>query len=103
MMQDWPVVMNTPLRDVFLQDLLRLKYTANGDKYASIVAQQPQLDALKGIVARLGTIMQGVMQQHPEVMQALDASQQADVGSLVQQSLQVAATLGPEQQPQQTQ
>lgn len=99
MMQDWPVIMNTPLRDVFLQDLMRLKYTARGETYANLIAQQPQLDALKGIVARLGTIMQGVMQQHPEIMTALAPDQQADVGSLVQQSLQVAATLGPEQQP----
>ena len=99
MMQDWPVIQNTPLRDQFLQDLMRLKYTAKGDEYANLIAQQPQLDALKGIVARLGTIMQGVMQQHPDIMTALAPEQQADVSSLVQQSLQVAQTLGPDQQP----
>jgi len=64
-----------------------------------LIAQQPQLDALKGIVARLGTIMNGVMQQHPDIMQALAPEQQADVSNLVQQSLQVAQTLGPNQQP----
>ncbi len=99
MMQDWPVIANTPLRDQFLQDLMRLKYTAKGDEYANLIAQQPQLDALKGIVARLGTIMNGVMQQHPDIMQALAPEQQADVSNLVQQSLQVAQTLGPNQQP----
>jgi hypothetical protein len=102
MMQDWPVVQNTPLRDQFLQDLMRLKYPTKGESYANLIAQQPQLDALKGIVARLGTIMQGVTAQHPEVMQGLQASQQADVQQLIQQSLQVAASLGPQQQPGQT-
>lgn len=103
MMQDWPVIMNTPLRDQFLQDMMRLKYTAKGDEYANLIAQQPQLDALKGIVARLGTIMNGAVQQHPEMLTGLPPDQQADVQHLIQQSLQVAQTLGPAQQPQKEQ
>jgi hypothetical protein len=90
MMQDWPVVVNTPLRDQFLQDLMRLKYPDVGDKYAMILGQQPQLDALKGLVGRLATILQGAAQENPQMFEALPPEQQADVQQTIQQSLAVA-------------
>jgi len=90
MMQDWPVIVNTPLRDQFLQDLVRLKYPDVGDKYAQLLAQQPQLDALKGLVGRLATILQGAAEQNPEMFQQLPPEQQADVQQTIQQSLAVA-------------
>lgn len=101
MMQDWPVIQNTPLRDKFLADLIRLKYPDTGEQYTQLLAQQPQLDAMKGIVARLGMILGGVAQQHPEVMSALPPEQQADVQNMIAQATQVAQTLPQNQQPTQ--
>jgi len=97
MMQDWPVIQNTALRDRFLADLIKLKYPDTGEAYASVLAQNDQLTQLKGMVARLGTIMAGAMQQHPEMMTSLPPEQQADVGNLVKQAMGVGQTM---QQPQ---
>lgn len=101
MQQDWPVIQNTPLRDRFLQDLIKLKYPDTGEQYATLLAQQPQLQGLQAIIARFATIMQGVLQQHPDIMTALPPEQQADVTKLVQQGLQVAQQVQQPQQPQQ--
>jgi hypothetical protein len=98
MMQDWPVIQNTPLRDKFLQDLIRLKYPDTGEQYVNLLAQQPQLDAMKGIVARLGMILGGAVQQHPEIMQGIPPAQQADVQNMIAQATQVAQTLPQNQQ-----
>ena len=96
MQQDWPVISLTPLKDKFLQDLIRLKYPDTGEQYSQLLAQQPQLDSLKGITGRLATIMQGMIEQHPEMLKELPPQQQSDVMQLVQQSLQLAQ---PQQQP----
>lgn len=96
MQQDWPVISLTPLKDMFLQDLIRLKYPDTGEQYSQLLAQQPQLDSLKGITGRLATIMQGMIEQHPEMLKELPPQQQSDVMQLVQQSLALA-------QPQQQQ
>lgn len=101
MMADWPVVQNTPLRDQFLQDLMRLKYPNQGEKYAQALQQQPQLQGLMAIVARFATIMQGMLQQNPTILTNLPAAQQGDVQQLVQQGMQVAQQLAGGQQPQQ--
>lgn len=95
MMQDWPVIQQTPARDQFLQDLLRLKYPDVGEKYIQLIAQQPQLDGLKAMVGRLGMIMKGAMEQHPEMMKAIPPEQQADVMKLVEQAI---STVTPPQQ-----
>lgn len=97
MMQDWPVIQNTALRDRFLADLIKLKYPDTGEAYANVLAQNDQLTQLKGMVARLGTIMAGAMQQHPEMMTSLPPEQQADVGNLVKQAMSIGQTM---QQPQ---
>lgn len=98
MMQDWPVIQNTPLADKFLQDLIRLKYPDTGEQYTQLLAQQPQLDALKGIVARLGMILGGAVQQHPEILTGIAPEQQADVQNMIAQANQVAQTLPQQQQ-----
>lgn len=103
MMNDWPVIQNTPLKDKFLQDLVRLKYPEQGDTYAKMLEQQPQLDALKGIVGRMATIMAGMVQQCPDMLPSLPPQQQADVQQLIQQGLQLAqpvAGAAPVPQPQ---
>jgi len=99
MMQDWPVVINTPLRDRFLQDLIRLKYPDMGEQYVQLLVQQPQLDALKGIVGRLSTVLAGAFQQAPELLTALPPEQQADMQQLVAQSQQIAQSSQQTQQP----
>jgi len=90
MMQDWPVVVNTPLRDQFLQDLMRLKYPDVGERYSQILGQTSQMQGMQSIIGRLATILQGAMQQHPEMMTTLPPEQQADVSKLIQQSIQMA-------------
>lgn len=95
MMQDWPVIQQTPARDQFLQDLIRLKYPDTGERYVALMAQQPQLDGLKAMVGRLGMIMKGAMEQHPEMMKSLPPEQQGDVMKLVEQAI---STVTPPQQ-----
>ena len=51
----------------------------------------------KGIIGRLATIMQGAMQQNPEMMTSLPPEQQADVGNLVQQGIAMAQQQTPQQ------
>lgn len=99
MMQDWPVVQNTPLRDQFLQDLFRLKYAEKGDEYAKVLGQQSQFNAMTGIIGRLSTILEGAIQQSPDLLTALPPEQQADVMKLIAQSKQMAAPM--QQQPTQ--
>jgi hypothetical protein len=78
------------LRDMFLQDLMRLKYPDVGEKYAGVLAQTSQMQGMQSIIGRLATILQGAIQQHPDMMTTLPPEQQADVTKLIQQSIQMA-------------
>lgn len=73
MKQDWPVVQNTPLAQRFLADLMKLEYPDQGELYYQILMQTDQMKALQGQVMALGTIIKGVMEQHPEIFQSLPA------------------------------
>jgi hypothetical protein len=87
MKQDWPVVANTVIAPVFLADLLRLEYPDVGNRYADMLMQQGgQVEQLKGLVARLGTVMNGMMEQHPEMLQTIPAQQQKDLQVMMQEA-----------------
>jgi len=71
MMQDWPIIANTPLAMRFLCDLLKLKYPDVGDQYTNILmAGNPVV-----IVQALATVLAGVIQQHPEILQTMPPEQ----------------------------
>jgi hypothetical protein len=97
MMQDWPVISMTILRDQFLADLVKLKYPDSGERYAQILGQQNQMNAMQSMIGRLSTVLQGSLQDHPDMMGNLPAQQQADL----QQMLQEAQSMMPQQQPTQ--
>lgn len=97
MKQDWPVVSTTALRDRFLADLMMLEYPDKGEEYAQILSQNSMMAQLQGMVARLGMILQGAIQENPEMLTKLPPEQQADVGNLIKQ----AAGIGQQMQTQQ--
>jgi hypothetical protein len=75
MMQDWPVISQTPLANIFLADMLKLKYPDSGEKYAKMVEQIPQVEAQAGQIQALSTVLQGVMEQYPDIAQTLPPQQ----------------------------
>jgi len=94
MMQDWPVIQNTALRDRFLADLLRLKYPDVGDAYAVILETQGgQMQQLQSMVGRLYTILNGALQNSPEVLNGVPAQEKADLMNTMKQ----AQTMLPQQ------
>lgn len=86
MMQDWPVISQTPLAIPFLQDMLRLKYPDKGEAYAGVVQQMDQMQQMKGMLGQLSTILQGVFKQSPEMLSNLPPEQQQAISQLVQQA-----------------
>jgi hypothetical protein len=86
MMQDWPVVAQTPLKYQFLADMLKLKYPDVGEKYAAAIAQAPVVEQMQGQVMALGSVLKGVLQQYPQIAQSLPPQQ-------LQQLNQILATV----------
>lgn len=91
MMQDWPVVANTPLASMFLSDLMRLKYTEDGDKYASVLAAGDPRVAVQQLLSVVTNLP-------PEATASLQPEEQ----QMLQQIVQNASQFLP-QQPQQGQ
>lgn len=90
MMQDWPVISQTGLATRFLSDLMRLKYPDVGDQYAQIIESTSSIEQMQGMIVGMGTIMAGMVQQHPEMMQTIPPEQQQQIMQLIQQSQQMA-------------
>jgi hypothetical protein len=101
MMQDWPVIQNTPLRDRFLIDLLKLKYPDTGEQYAQILSQTGMMVNLQSMVARLGMVLEGALQSNPDMLTKLPPEQQADVGNMIKQAAAVAQQMQASQPQQQ--
>jgi hypothetical protein len=101
MMQDWPVIQSTPLKDRFLQDLIKLKYPDVGEQYAGVLAQGDVLTQCKQLVAQLGTVMAGMMEQCPEMMKTLNPQEQANVQAMMTQATTIAQQLQTDTQQQQ--
>jgi hypothetical protein len=55
MQEDWPVIQSTPMRDMFLEDYVRMRYPQSAEKYIAVLRQgalAPQLaEALKKTMA----------------------------------------------------
>jgi hypothetical protein len=88
MQQDWEVIQQTPLRDRFLQDLIKLKYPAQGDQYA-IILQQGSADVMmKSLIGQLSTVLDGFIKSSPELVQKLPPEQQQHLQQMISQAAQ---------------
>ncbi len=88
MKQDWPVVSGTALRDTFLADLIRLEYPDTGERYAQVLQQNGMMQQMQSLIARLGTVMNGMMEQHPDMMGTLSAQDKSDLSQLMTEAKQ---------------
>ncbi len=89
MQQDWPVIASTPLASVFMTDYVKLRYPDKGDRYALALQNTDQMNALKGMVGRLSTILEGAIKQHPEMLDTISPQEKSQVAQLLQESKQV--------------
>lgn len=85
MMQDWPVIVNTPIALTFLSDFLRLRYpNEQGRKYAeALLAGDPK----KTLIQQLASMLQTLIT--PEDIAALPSEQQNQLKQLQLQTQQV--------------
>ena len=88
MKQDWPVIMNTALKDVFLAELIKLEYPDTGERWAKILEDTSTLNTMQSVIARLSTIMQGFIEQHPEDAKNLPPEQQQALAQLLAEAQQ---------------
>lgn len=79
MMQDWPVIQNTALKDTFLADLIKLKYPNDAERYSRILEQgNPLLNLVKELAGVLQQLVSEppvkaiLAKQPPQVMQQLE-------------------------------
>lgn len=98
MMQDWPVISQTPLAGQFLQDLMLLKYPDKGENYARILGQMDQIQMMQSMIARLRTVLEGSLQQNPESVAGMN---QQDKNALMQLMAESAQFVPQGAQPQQ--
>lgn len=87
MMQDWPVIQQTPLRDRFLADMLRLKYPDVGDNYSTVLTEQGgQMQQMQSMIGRLSTMLEGSISENPAALENLPEQQRADLMQTIQQA-----------------
>jgi hypothetical protein len=82
MMQDWPVMQNTPLRDRFLSDLVKLKYPDVGEEYSKILLQMGMMQQHQSMIARLVTVLEGSLEASGG-LEAVPDQQRADVTNMI--------------------
>jgi hypothetical protein len=82
MQQDWPVVQNTPLKDVFLLDYLSLRYPNKASDYRRVYEQG---DVGKKLVMSLSTLLQAAIS--PQEAAQMDPRQLQMLQQQVQQYL----------------
>jgi hypothetical protein len=82
MMVDWPVIQLTPLKDIFLQDLISLRYPEKADKYIPIL----QSSDPKQLVMSLSTLLTSFISKQDlamlspqELMQLQQIQQQVQI------------------------
>lgn len=98
MQSDWPVIQTTPLRDRFLQDLIKLKYPDVGEQYAGVLAQGDQLTQCKQLVARLGVVMGGMLKECSQMVSGLSSQEQSNLADMLNQATAIGQQLQAEQQ-----
>lgn len=90
MQQDWPVVSQTVLKDVFLAEMLRLRYPDTGDRWVNILTSQGTvLDQAKGLVRGFSTIIETILKTVPGVNEQLDPASMQAIQQLLASSAQL--------------
>lgn len=90
MRTDFQLMMQTPLKDQFLLDYVKLSYPERADKYAQILGQTGQMEQQQSLIARLSTLLQGIMKDAPDVVQTLPQQQQSDLMQTIQEAAQLS-------------
>ena len=81
MQQDWPVVQTYPgLKDVFMENYLRLRYPKEADKY---IAAMKAGDPAPALVKGLGTALYGVL-NNPDEVKTMNPQTQQQIQQLEQ-------------------
>lgn len=95
MMQDWPVLQNTPLANEFLKELVRRRYPSIADKWTQLLDQaDPRILLAK--VAQIGTMLAdptklaALSPQDQQVLQQIMAEVQAVTAPMQQSATQPA-------------
>ena len=92
MQQDFPLVMQTSLKDQFLMDYIKLKYPDRQEQYMRVLSNSGQMQQLTAMVQRLNTIVNGLLQDHPDALQNLDQQSRASLAQTMQEAEQLAPT-----------
>jgi hypothetical protein len=79
----WPIVGNTSIAPVFLQDMLRLAFPAYGEKY---VAMLDNHQASKEVIGKLLQLVAGFVQANPQVMEGLPPEAKQSMMGLMQEA-----------------
>lgn len=87
MQQDFPLVMQTALKDAFLLDYVKLRYPDKGDRYSQILASQGgQMQQLTGLVGQLVTILEGALKDNPHMLDTLPMEARRDLVTTIKQA-----------------
>lgn len=100
MQQDFALVMNTPLASTFTIDYFKLKYPDSADRYATILGQADQMNQMKSMIGRLGTMLDGVLKDAPQALQQLPPNERAELAQTIQQAQQMSGQQGSQQPTQ---
>lgn len=86
----WPIVQQTSVGVLFLQDMLRIAFPDVGDKYATAL-ENAQQD--KQLIAQLTQALSGFVQANPQVMASLSPEDKQNMQMLLQQVQQSQASV----------
>lgn len=88
MQQDWQLISQTPLSQPFLIDYIKLRYPDKADRYSQVLAQQDQMMQQRSLIAQFTTVLNGLMQDHPEDFQGLAPEEKSQLAQMMQQGQQ---------------
>lgn len=88
MMQDWPVISNTPLASRFLQDLVKLKYPQDGAVYQQILQEGNPKNA---VIQSLGSLITEMLKM-PEVAKEITPQLKQQLQQIQAEAQQALAT-----------
>ena len=95
MQQDWPVVSNTPIANDFLINYLKIRYPDRGDAYAKTLGQVDQINQMKQLVGKLGTVLAGVLKDAPQAVNGLSMQEKQDLQQTMQEAAQISGMQPP--------
>lgn len=79
----WPMVQQTSIAPVFMQDFIRLAFPAQGEKYADMI-QKAQGD--KQLIQQLLQVLAGFVSANPTLLQSASPQAQQNMQQLMEQS-----------------